>query len=859
MFSPVHPYDWDMTDRRPAPLSRRALLPTRRALLAALLTAAALAASPAAAQVQNLGSPIPSGLPLPVAGVAVAEEATATSVNPAGIGFLHAPALEYFHVEGDVAGGDGLYAAGLIGPFGPALSVEWVRPAGGPRYRLTTLGLALSDGHVASLGLAWRWWSSSDASIESMNAWDIGLTLRPVRWLSLGASALGIDSRYQGQTLPVQYDAGLGLRFLDDSVTLSADVLAYDRPRQSLSVTGGAVGLSVELKSGFALSAQYRFPLDRGGETISQHENAGILSVTWNGAQAGVTAGATLGKDGSLNDDIRWLAGVRLSRERYPSSPGPAEAPRLDLAAELGPRHFLFVELSGRDPFGDLLHRRAEAADDGAVGAVVLEIGDLPAGAGKTEELRATIQRLRQRKPVLAYLTGGSLKSYWLATAASSVAMTPSSTLLVSGLAASQYYLKDGLARLGVVVEVARAGGYKTAPEPFTRTGPSPQAKEMTGAILDDLFDRLIADVAASRKLDPAAVRALVDRGVFSAAEARQERLVDELLWPDEVEGWVRKASGAALAVSDGYHPAPLRHARSWGRPPVIAIIGLEGVITAGRSRREPLGSAGMSGAESVVEQLDQAAEASEVKAIVLRIDSPGGDAVASDLIWRAVKKAREKKPVIASMGDLAASGGYLVAVGAERIIAQPSTLTGSIGVFVLKPELSGLLEKLSVHREVQTRGKNADIASLARPWTTEERALVEKQVDVVYANFLDRVVEGRALPRAEIEKVAGGRVWTGRQALERKLVDQLGGLGDAVAAARQRAGLGPDEVVEVRRIGGGWSDFRLSAGLKALAGEEPLLRRTGALFPELRTAALLLELGPMLALPVEWVEQPAP
>jgi protease-4 len=266
-----------------------------------------------------------------------------------------------------------------------------------------------------------------------------------------------------------------------------------------------------------------------------------------------------------------------------------------------------------------------------------------------------------------------------------------------------------------------------------------------------------------------------------------------------------------------------------------------------------------MSGAESVVDQLNAAAEASEVKAIVLRIDSPGGDAVASDLIWRAVKKAREKKPVIASMGDLAASGGYLVAVGAERIFAQPSTLTGSIGVFVLKPELSGLLEKLSIHRDVQARGKYADIASMSRPWTAEERALVERQVDVVYANFLDRVVEGRALPRAEVEKVAGGRVWTGQQALERKLVDQLGGLGDAVAAARQRAGLGPHEVVEVRRSGGGWSDFLRSSGTKALAGDEPALRRMAALLPELRTAALLFELGPMLALPVEWIGPVAP
>ena len=833
----------------------RPLPPRRHALLATLLAAATLTALPARAQVQKVGMPT-GGLPLPVTGVAVAEEATATAVNPAGIGFLKAPALEYFHVEGHGAAsadGDGLYAAGLVGPFGPALSVEWVRPEGAARYRLTTLGLALSDGHVASLGFAWRWWSSADAAVDSMHAWDVGLTLRPARWLSLGASATGHGLKDQGAALPVQYDLGLGLRVLEDSLTLSADLLASDRAHREFRVTGGAVGVAVELKGGFALSAQYRFPLGDAGVTSAPLEHAGLLSLTWNGAHAGITAGAMQG-----TGDSRWLAGVRLSRERYPSSPGASEAPRLDLAAELEPHRFLFFGLTGPDPLADLARRLDEAAQDGAVGAVVLEIGDLPIGAGKIEELRAAIQRLRQRKPVLAYLTGGSIKSYWLATAASSVAMAPTSTLLVNGLAASKYYLKDGLARLGLVVEVARAGDYKATTEPFTRTEPSPQSREMTGALLDDLFDRLIAGVAAGRKLDAAAVRALVDRGVFSAAEARQERLVDELLWPDEVEGWVKRASGSSLHVVDGYHPARLRVARTWGRQPVIAVIRLEGMITQGRSRREPFGSGGLSGAESVVEQLERAARSSEVRAIVLRIDSPGGDAVASDLIWRAVKKAREKKPVVASMGDLAASGGYLAAVGAERIIAQPSTLTGSIGIFLLKPELSGLLERLSIHRDVQTRGKNADIASLARPWTAEERAVVEKQVDVVYASFLDRVAEGRALPRGEVEKVAGGRVWSGQQALDRKLVDQLGGLDAAVAVARQRAGLGPDQVVEVRHVGGGWSDFQLSASAQALVGDEPLLRRTAALFPELRTAALLLELGPVLALPVEWVEPAA-
>jgi protease-4 len=836
-----------MSHRRPVRCVSSATLPALLALLA-------LTAHPAAAQVQNLGGAVTSGLPLPVTGAAVAEEATALTVNPAGVGFIQRAALHYFHAEADgidSARGDGLYAAGAIGPLRPALAVEWLRPAAGADYRITSLGLALSDGRTVSLGVAWRWWSSTDPAIEPMHAWDLGLTLRPWRHLSLGASALGLGATSQGRALPVRYDLGLGVRVLDDSVTLSADLLGSDRDRHAVEVTAGAVGLAVELRGGFGLAAQLRVPLRSG---TPSRDGGGLISVTWNGSHTGITTAAA-----SMKNDSRWLIGARLSGERYPASPLATAAPRLDLAAELAPRRLLILELAGGDPLDDLSRRLAEAGQDDSVGALVLEIGDLPLGAGRTEELRAAMHRLRLRKPVLAYLTGGGLKSYWLASAATQVAMAPSSTLMVNGLASSQFYLRDGLARLGVSVEVVRAGAYKTAPEPLTRNDPSPESREMTGALLDDVYGRLVADVARGRQLDPAAVQGLLDEGLFSAVEARAAGLVDEVLWPDELEGWARKVSGQALDAAGGYHPAPPRQARRWGPRPVVAVIGVEGAIAEGRSRREPLGAGGLTGARSLVERIEQASRSSEVKAIVLRIDSPGGDALASDLIWRAVKKARERKPVVASLGDLAASGGYLVAVGAQWIVAEPSTLTGSIGVFVLKPDFSGVLEKLAVHRSVQTRGRHADLASPARPWTPEERALLEKQVDAVYGTFLDRVVEGRSLSRAEVEPLAGGRVWTGRQALALKLVDQLGGLEEAVAVARERAGLPADAALEVRRVGGSWWDVKLAVALGGATGDEPLLSKTAALFPELRAAALLLELGPVLALPLEWVEPPGP
>jgi protease-4 len=234
---------------------------------------------------------------------------------------------------------------------------------------------------------------------------------------------------------------------------------------------------------------------------------------------------------------------------------------------------------------------------------------------------------------------------------------------------------------------------------------------------------------------------------------------------------------------------------------------------------------------------------------------------MASDQIWRAVKRAREKKPVLASMGDVAASGGYLAAVGADAIVAEPSTITGSIGVFALKPDLSGLLAKLSVARASSARGENAEWRSFARPWTPSERRALERQIDGFYRMFVDRVAEGRKLPREEAEQLAGGRVWTGKQAFDRRLVDRLGSVEDAIALARERARIGPDAWVEIRRSASGPGDLgealTESVAEAAAMGQPPLARAAAAL-PEVRVLALLEQLGPVVALPVEWV-QPAP
>ncbi len=832
-----------------------------RTALVALLAAALLAAPLAArAQARNVpGAPgaagAPVGLALPVLGAAAVEEATAPSVNPAGLGFVGAATLDYAHQQGaDDAGGagDGLYGAGRLGPLAVGLSTEWLRPGigGGPRYQLTTLGLAVGDGEAFSAGAAYRWWTTAASTLPSTAA-DLGLTWRPWRHLSLAVAVLDAGARAGGEPLPARLDAGAAARLLGDSLTVSADLVGDDRGRASPSATGAALGAALELPAGIFLSAQVLLPLPTGA--AADRTTAVIVAVGWNEPQSGIVAGVTT--RGAATGSVLQL---RSSAERYPTVAAGGQVPSLDVAAALEPARTPLLRLDRREPdrWGDLLEQLDAARRDPEVGAVALVIDELPIGAGRIEELRGAVLALRRTKPVLVYLTGGATREVWLASAATAVAAPPTSTILVNGVARSTLYLRDGLARLGIAVEVARAGAYKSAPEPLTRAGPSPEASEMNGALLDDVFERLTADVAAGRHLEVARVRSLVDRGILGAEEARDAGLLDAVLWPDELDRWASERLGRRVRLDPRWSAGLERVARRWGRPPAIAVVRIDGPIIPGRSRAAPLGAGRFVGAATVAEQLRRAVGDPRVRAIVLRIDSPGGDATASAELWRAVEQAARKKPVIASLGDVAASGGYLAAAAATAIVAEPSTLTGSIGVFGLKPDLSGLLAKLSIARDVQARGRYADAASPFKPWTPGERAAVERRIEAFYQSFVDEVAAGRHLSIAEVEAVAAGRVWTGSQALARRLVDRLGGFAEAVALARERAGLAADAPWALRREEDDDLGVELSIPVGAGAAEE--LARALALLPELRTAALLPRLGTVVALPVEWVD-PAP
>jgi len=420
---------------------------------------------------------------------------------------------------------------------------------------------------------------------------------------------------------------------------------------------------------------------------------------------------------------------------------------------------------------------------------------------GRAEELRAGIENLRASgKKVLFYLESGGDLEYSVALAADRIYTAPQAVLLVNGFAATALFAAAGLDKLGVKAEFFRAGAYKNAPDLFTRTGMSREQREVESSLLDDVFGRYVKRISDARHLDESKVKSLLDEGILKPGEAVQAGLIDGLVYPDQLEEEAGKLLGGTTTLRKVGTDEPARRDLRWGERPRIAVVRVVGTISRGEGGRDPFGAVRVAGSEPISRQIRRAADDPRVAAIVVRIDSPGGDGTASDLIWRELVRARKekRKPVIASMGDVAASGGYYVAAGADAIFAEPATITGSIGVFIGHFDAEGLLGKLGLNLETVKRGASADLFTPNRALSEAERKTLQTWVDGFYEEFLLRVAEARGLSRDQVDRIARGRVWTGYQALEHRLIDRLGGLTDALAEAKRRAGLDPDEEVEL-------------------------------------------------------------
>ena len=382
---------------------------------------------------------------------------------------------------------------------------------------------------------------------------------------------------------------------------------------------------------------------------------------------------------------------------------------------------------------------------------------------------------------------------YLMVSACDGLYAAPEAMMVVDGLRSSVVYFGGAAKLLGVEVDVARVGPYKTFPDQFTRSDMSLEQRETIDAYLDSNVKAVAARIQEARHLTPERWQAALDEGLKPARREKQLGTIDDVLTPSELDEVLRKeVPGARVDLT--YRPFAHRDTR-WGEKKQIAIVPVLGSIAGGKNQPSPLGGDLVAGAQSFIEALSSAVENPRVVAIVVRVDSGGGDGLASDLMYRAILEAKKRKPVVSSMGDLAGSGGYYVAMGGDEIFASPTTLTGSIGVFYAKPAIRGLAEKLGVSQVSISKGKLAGITDLYDPWTPEQRAAAQRWVDDFYDTFLTEVATSRKLPKEQVDGVARGRVWSGADAADRGLVDHLGGLWDAISAAKVRAHVEQQEI----------------------------------------------------------------
>lgn len=442
------------------------------------------------------------------------------------------------------------------------------------------------------------------------------------------------------------------------------------------------------------------------------------------------------------------------------------------------------------------------AKTDPSVVGVALYIQDAAFGLAKAQELRRQIAALAAAgKPVRCYLEtagegGNGTLEYFLASACSSIALAPAGEISLLGLYADSAFLRGGLEKLKVEPSFLTAGEYKSAAESFTEVRHSPAAKVALDALLDGFFTQIVDGIAESRKQEAATVRSWIDSAPLSAKNALASGLVDELAYPDEFRASLDDLAGEKGEIEEvSFLDYARRKGSNLDRGKRIAVLFAEGAIVRGGSGSDPFASEKFVGSSDMAEELAALAKDDNVAAVVLRIDSPGGSALASDLILREVERLREEKPVVVSMSDVAASGGYYIAARASRIVAEPATITGSIGVVTGKFATGRFQEELlGITHDPLQRGANADLFSQLTPFDERQMPRMRERVDEIYGRFLDHVAEGRKLERSAVEAVAAGRVWTGHDALAAGLVDELGGLDRAIALAREEAKVADSE-----------------------------------------------------------------
>lgn len=805
-----------------------------RTLLATLLVSS-LFVPKAMAQL----GPLPGPGILPPASIVAPDTPIAVELDPAALVFLQGGGLLYTHGDSPANARQGVVSDSVTlggsvrGRVGFGLGFSHVRPDSGARYGRFSLGLAAAAGRMASFGLAVRHVASSVG--PDPTTLDLSASLRPSSAFGLSFVASNVLgpaglAGTNGQTMPATFVFAVAARpYRDDLLFLEAAYL-FDTDQR---------------RGGRFYVATSPIHLLRIGTTLDVTRVSGMtdlrglvgLELRTNGLYG--AGGVTLA---SAQDSPGWYGAAGIVMDPYA---GPLAAGRrmleIDVHDEVGARRILGLVLA--------LER---AALDRSYGGVLLRLRRTDLGMAAAQEIHQMVAYLESLgKTVVCQLEEPRGSELYACANAHRTWIDPAGHLRLVGPSMNVVLLGGLLANLGLRADFVRAGEYKSAPEQLENETLSPPAREQEAALVHDLHDRLVQDLAADRTLDRSTVSSLVDRGPLTAGEAVQARLVDAVVDGDDLARPLREALPHPMRRVEAVAPEPDRR---FGVPRRVAVVVVDGNIVDGENVDIPFVGVHASGSDTVVAALDRIASDRTVGAVVLRVDSGGGSALASDRIHRAVLRLAEHKPVVASLGSVAASGGYYVAAAAREIYADPGTVTGSIGVFYGKVDLAGLASRLDVHVEEFRVGNHAGAETPFRPYTADERARLEELVQDSYRLFLRRVAEGRHRTVEEIEPLARGRVYSGDAAVENGLVDHLGGFGAAIARARELGELDADaEVVLVPERPRSLFDYLMEGDSEDPGSTSARLGAVGTVIGEALEAAIFVSTlgeGRVLAMP---------
>jgi protease-4 len=730
------------------------------------------------------------GFFLPYNSAANSDDALSLKFNPAGLGWKRGFQGYFLHTYSD-SSFKGDYAL-FLSTGGLGFSAEWLGNVDKPTYRKYSLGTGfkLVDGFY--LGTVYSWFGSKDKDYHGLKSWNAGFLIRPFSFISLGGIAKDLNRPvFQDVKTNISFDLGLALRPLSDRITFSIDGMMDEKEKLKDARTRYQV--SVEPLDGLLLAGD----MDNKG-------NYGI-NLRVNFPFSGLGSYNAIDKNSKYQKSVVYW---NFASERYRTFwQRKDNFLELKLSGNIDEEKS-FSLFSGRKvTLLDIIQEIEKAKKDRRIKGLIVRLDFLNAGFGKIQELREAFLDFRQSgKKVIFFMEQGGNKEYYLASSGDRIAMLPTGYLSLTGISAEITFIKKTLEKLGIEADLVHVGDYKSASDLVTRDSMSQAHREMGNWLLDDLYEQMTKEIAEQRGISQQDFKSKIDQGPFTAREAKEQGLVDNLAFYDQVDEVVKSLTGEkSHKLSFSRYAQEKDFKYTWEIPQRIAVIFATGLIISGESGNN-LFLGKMMGSETIARAIKRAREDNSIKAIVFRIDSRGGSGIASDVIWREIILCKGKKPFIVSMSDVAASGGYFIACPGDTIIADPGTITGSIGVISGKFNLSGLYKKIGFSTQILKRGEHSDFYTSKRGFTEEERNIVKKQTKEFYDDFVNKVAQGRKRSFDDIDQIGRGRVWTGNQAKANGLVDELGGLKQAIEIAKKRAGIKEESLVEIVTLPKRWS-----------------------------------------------------